>query len=1263
MLEFATKLLIMCILPIHVESMGVPSNCTILEWNVGIYGFFSEDQKEFDSPAGLFDVIRAIAFFDLDFQSTWNSTLKNVTNWGPSWYVRSIDINPCLRFRPIIIDAPNNLKTNYMKAQVNSFWTFDAVYVDVLAYLPLVPAENVLHSGVHDKVSVGMLSSANFEDKQLYPYLFRYANPSGDDARIAYRYYVHFGWRSITMVNDESQDGGAKFQIFFALWTLNNHSTNSMNIRTVPSSSLPYQKSAINALIQMIQVSTTRLLYMDVEEGWIFANDKHCQPLNLNICLLRDMFAMNVKAPSFQFLVGKSFIDALDKRPGLGFDWKIPVKEHFHFTRGFALGDDHINFPWKLYTLLNQINKVNPSDYVDARMRYGMNEWMNGTWTNFWEEKVLRGEALVGWPSLPDIWRKMYWLGDVLAFILFALNDVMDTYQPTSKSQVTTKMMADAMSMSRPDFTAYGGTVPFTMPYPDQRVLSTSIVWQRKELTSTSYEDLPICCNGSYSRGGTHVFNDAIPVWSSSTGNGSWMPPSVLVNCTPGQFSKPNGLCEWCPAGRFSDTFDQTACTLCLRGQWSSEKSVTCEDCAVGRFGSELQMEDCLDCIGGTYASIEGQSLCTSCEFGKYSNVMAATGCNDCGGDLTTESKRSLLPTDCICPIRKFSRDFHTPNSSNGKVTSCEECMLGLDCETGWPSSWNAIGNPISLARPGFYTQASAPYDTYKCCFGDACEEDCPGGAPESCNPDRTGLVCDSCVEDGYFIKGAMCRRCPFLAKFLVLALVIGCSLVCLFAYYFTNGALTVDADNPLATILFLGLVVTSAQIFGIIKDLDITWPESLDEFMSGSSTAFALDAGGIPFECAVGDSPVALYMIQVLVPYVLLLVMLAMFAGSKLIARILEKPSISWESDKMMNSAGQLMQLLFIAFCAIMVKPLQCFRHPNGKWSLKMYPRVLCDEGGDHSGLLVLAACICFGFILPFVTWCVWGCLKAPGESSNANAGFLQRYRFLLYRFRPDCWWWGLCFLLRQTVLALVTILIVESPHVQLLYTGGALAVYGFLVCRFWPWISSELSFLDSGAMLILILVMLAAGQFLREPTSNKGRFGILITLFFSMGALLVRYIFLIMKSVLANGVFGEFGTGSPDRLTTSKEWLQWLEYMQDVPNSDIIETVCKMNGFDRCSIVNLMSSWGAVTRQGSVGKQMRLTGLPNKISVSKAKTSQISRQSSRVSQLSQISTSNEVSALGTVHDSSIGQGSVGTHTSAVVEDRMETDSEMCTV
>jgi hypothetical protein len=138
--------------------------------------------------------------------------------------------------------------------------------------------------------------------------------------------------------------------------------------------------------------------------------------------------------------------------------------------------------------------------------------------------------------------------------------------------------------------------------------------------------------------------------------------------------------------------------------------------------------------------------------------------------------------TDCVCPKGTFSRQFQTHNSSNGKVTSCEICMLGLDCESDWPNSWNAVGNPTSLASPGFYTQTSAPYETYRCCFGRTCEEDCPGGAPESCSFDRTGLVCDACTEEDYFIKEGKCQRCPLLTKFLLLFVVIvsvvGCFLL-----------------------------------------------------------------------------------------------------------------------------------------------------------------------------------------------------------------------------------------------------------------------------------------------------------------------------------------------------------------------------------------------------------------------------------------------------------------------------------------------------
>jgi hypothetical protein len=849
-----TTMFFMGILPMPVVST---SNCTILEWNVGVYGFFSEDYNHFQKPNGVFDVMRTIAFFDLDFQSTWNSTVK--ARWGPSWYVRSIEMNPCLRFRPIVVDVLDDLKQTYMKSQVNSFWTFDAIEIDVLAYLPLVPSENVLHSGVHGKVSVGMLQTELLADKQLYPFLFRYAESSGEEAKAAYRYFLHFGWRSITIVYDESSDGVAKFQVFFEMWNADNRPTEAMTMHTVPSSSLPYRKSAMHALISMIRESTTRLLYVDVEAGPQFAMDPHCKPLGLNVCFLRDMLEMNVIAPHFQFLLtsgvvkGIEFVDDTLLLPELSMG-RIFVDGNAHLMKENAISIDPVNFPWALDALMNQIFRVRPSDYANAYTRFGLDKWTNDIWPSFWEDKVLQGKALVGWPTSFQIMRLMYYLGDVLAFILFALNHVMDEYQPTSKSQVSTKMMADAMSISSPIFTSFGGPVPYTMPYPDQKVLASPSIWQRawRNQTENTFIDYTICCNGSYYRAGIQTFTDQIPTWGS--GNTSQMPSPTLLNCTPGQYMLPLGLCEWCPAGRFSGNFYQTACDLCPRGHMSPAKAVACVACDVGKVASELQMERCTSCLPGTYASSKGLSQCSYCDFGHFSSSNAATGCKECGGDLTTESKGALLPTDCVCAKGTFSREFHAPNSSIGKVTSCEPCMLGLDCESGWPKSWNAVGNPISSAQPGFYTQISAPYETYKCCSGKACKEDCPGGAPETCVSGRTGLVCDACVDDGYFINGAECQQCPFLFRFSLAITVIVSLLACAVAYKLTNGRLTVDADNPLAMFLFIGLLVTSAQILGIVKDLDVPWPNAVDGFMSGSSAAFTLDASAIPLECAVGD-------------------------------------------------------------------------------------------------------------------------------------------------------------------------------------------------------------------------------------------------------------------------------------------------------------------------------------------------------------------------------------------------------------------------
>jgi hypothetical protein len=239
--------------------------------------------------------------------------------------------------------------------------------------------------------------------------------------------------------------------------------------------------------------------------------------------------------------------------------------------------------------------------------------------------------------------------------------------------------------------------------------------------------------------------------------------------------------------------------------------------------------------------------------------------------------------------------------------------------------------------------------------MGENCEEDCPGGPPESCIDGRSGLVCDECSKDGSFISGKECEECTPLLKLMGLIVLVMSCLLCCALYYLANGRLTVNADNPLAFFLFRGLIVTSAQIFGVLKSLSIPWPTSVNQFMTGSSAVFTLDADSVALQCAVGSSAITLYCVQVLAPYLILFEVCTLALTSKCVAGIAKWPSITWQKDKSFNVAGQVLQALFIAFCGIMLKPLQCFDHPNGKRSMTIYPRVLCDEGDAHLSSLHL--------------------------------------------------------------------------------------------------------------------------------------------------------------------------------------------------------------------------------------------------------------------------------------------------------------------
>jgi len=187
---------------------------------------------------------------------------------------------------------------------------------------------------------------------------------------------------------------------------------------------------------------------------------------------------------------------------------------------------------------------------------------------------------------------------------------------------------------------------------------------------------------------------------------------------------------------------------------------------------------------------------------------------------------------------------------------------------------------------------------------------------------------------------------------------------------------------------------------------------------------------------------------------------------------------------------------------------------------------------------------------------------------------------------------------LVRQTSLSFANALPSNNPHGQLYYTAMILIIYLLGASKFWPWISAELSILDTGCALVLnLMVTLAAFQLLPESKISNAHTASTIVILGLWGMLLCRFVFLMCRSLWRNGVSGSFGPESPSHGMVFKNFMQWFEDERRSPKNEIADAVCRMPPFDRQALLDFMTSWNAVTGRSVDGSKWRLKALPTKL------------------------------------------------------------------
>jgi len=551
------------------------------------------------------------------------------------------------------------------------------------------------------------------------------------------------------------------------------------------------------------------------------------------------------------------------------------------------------------------------------------------------------------------------------------------------------------------------------------------------------------------------------------------------------------------------------------------------------------------------------------------------------------------------CRCNKCTGSKHTPKTTDFQPNP--------ESPSAIPQFGNRRGERPQV-NPGYYTTKHQPMNVYLC-HPSRGDDVCPGGDPQTCKNNLAGLTCSAC-EQGWSRKGDKCEKCsPGNAAVLVILPLIGI-IVCAVVYYSSNREIDANSNVMLGCSCVFGMAVTVVQILATLGQMTLPWPPAMKNILSDCKF-FVANPGVFGLECmAEGNNPVNQFLVRFFIPLAVVLEMLICYAIAKALGcKEVLSPRLRWTLPKVMNSILQTYTCVFIALTAITAVAFQCYSRPNGDSSLAQYPTVLCGSD-DHQAIIALSVILLITFVVPFIGLQVWANFHIVKVRANPqlSALHLARFRFLIYRFRPDRWWWGTVFTIRQTFLAFAPVLQPDDPHAQTVYLTAVLTVYAVHICYFWPWKSDELNCLDAVSMVLLVILVVAVTSYMPRAKDSSSHAGFMESVMIVLASSVVVAAIYIAFAIWSGGkpnLQGAFGFN--ERRWKTKQALRRLTEdlyklcgsIQAAPSKDLVAALLLMNSYDLRSVQGCIDVFKACTVASIAGKParvpMRLVHVPH--------------------------------------------------------------------
>lgn len=454
-----------------------------------------------------------------------------------------------------------------------------------------------------------------------------------------------------------------------------------------------------------------------------------------------------------------------------------------------------------------------------------------------------------------------------------------------------------------------------------------------------------------------------------------------------------------------------------------------------------------------------------------------------------TYADGSPTKDDCVCMdgLRK----------EKGK---CIECITGMNCD--WSSDvyidYNMLktvpvgksavyaneikvksqNQTVPYVKPGYWASQTEPLKIMKCGAKGKVDQ-CIGGDTRKniCLQKRLGDICAECPDEHQALQDGTCTKCEAATDYsVVIGVAAGLILVLFILHRFGNAVQVQEKITQLSSIAAVGIALQFVQVLSAMNQINVDWGSSFGWFLNLVSF-FALRFDLIKMQCVVPPDPIVTYCGKMVCPAIALLFMVIIAVIDAQCHKVRtgtakDGERVARKFDAMGNSAGAIMVSFYVSISLAALSPFMCFKHPTGDSSMALYPPIRCWESSEHHGLVGVACLFTGVYSIGVLAWCLLQVIMYPKKAIMGDVRFMRRNRFLFARWIPECYFFTVCYMVRNLCVALIaTVLPYDEPNMQINLFQLLLIVglVGQLV--YLPWCANALNVLDAMVSVSLLI------------------------------------------------------------------------------------------------------------------------------------------------------------------------------------------------